>query len=261
METQLDTVQSLLIDAQQLSHSAQQDYENKQWKTYDMFITEFSRIIVELTQAGIQVGISEIARIPQSHLDGPPYCGRQPEQEKLREIVNVSARLAAKLALLQLHSEASVQSPMVRLEAICDRFHLVAKALRGRHDKRVTLDVQDEYDVQDLLRSLLSVDFLDVRPEEWTPSYAGGTARMDFLLKTEQVVVETKMTREGLSDKELGEQLIIDIAKYAQHPDCKTLVCFVYDPMGRVSNAAGLQTDLERQPNGGLTVRVLIRPS
>jgi len=34
---------------------------------------------------------------------------------------------------------------------------------------------------------------------------------MDFLLKNEQIVVETKMTRPKLREKEVGDQLIIDI--------------------------------------------------
>lgn len=261
METELNILQSLLIDAQELSRSAQRDYDNKQWKTYDMLITQFNHIVSELARANVDVGLPEIARIPKPRLEGYPYVGRQAEQEKLCEIVNASARLATKLSLMGNNSVADKQSPMIRLEMVCDRFHAVAKALRKRHEQRPTLDVKDEYDVQDLLRSLLVVDFYDVRPEEWTPSYAGGAARMDFLLKSEQVVMETKMTREGLGDRELGEQLIIDIAKYSQHPDCKTLVCFVYDPLGRVANPVGLQADLEKQPNGSLAVHVIVRPS
>ena len=42
---------------------------------------------------------------------------------------------------------------------------------------------------------------------------------MDFLLKDDEISIEVKMTRDGLKDKELGEQLIIDIAKYKEHPN------------------------------------------
>ena len=35
---------------------------------------------------------------------------------------------------------------------------------------------------------------------------------MDFLLKNEEISIEVKMTRNGLKNKELGDQLIIDIA-------------------------------------------------
>lgn len=36
-----------------------------------------------------------------------------------------------------------------------------------------------------------------MRPEKWTPSYAGACSRMDFLLKREQIGLEAKKTRAG----------------------------------------------------------------
>jgi hypothetical protein len=149
--------------------------------------------------------------------------------------------------------------PLGIVTRICDRFHLVARQLRDRHDNRQTLEIEDEYDVQDLMHSLLKLFFDDIRPEEWTPSYAGGSARMDFLLKNERLVVETKKTRKGLTAKELGNQLIVDIDRYKQHPDCKTLFCFVYDPDGRIPNPKGIENDLSHQ-NGELEVKVFIAP-
>ena len=82
---------------------------------------------------------------------------------------------------------------------------------------------------------------------------------MDFLLKLEQIVIEAKKTRSGLGARELGEQLIVDIQKYKQHPDCRTLVCFVYDPEGRIANPRGIENDLSGDKDG-LTVRVIIAP-
>ena len=34
---------------------------------------------------------------------------------------------------------------------ICNKFHQVARQMRSRHNNRSTLDINDEYDVQDLL--------------------------------------------------------------------------------------------------------------
>ena len=133
----------------------------------------------------------------------------------------------------------------LQIENLLTRFHLVAQQLKKRHGHRDSLRINDEYDVQDLLHALLRIDFDDIRPEEWTPSYAGGSARMDFLLKKEQVVIEAKKTRENLRDREIGEELIIDIAKYKGHPNCRTLICFVYDPDQHISNPVGLKRDLE----------------
>lgn len=142
---------------------------------------------------------------------------------------------------------------------VFERFHIVARQMRRRHDGRESLVINDEYDVQDLLHSLLKLHFDDVRPEEWTPTYAGGANRMDFLLKDEEIAIEVKMTRQGLKDKELGDQLIIDIAKYQSHPNCKCLYCFVYDPDGIVRNPRGMEKDLESLAKG-FPVKVFIRP-
>ena len=146
------------------------------------------------------------------------------------------------------------------IENLCKRFHLVARQLRDRHDDRPTIEIEDEYDVQDLLHALLTLHFDDIRPEEWTPSYAGSSSRMDFLLKNEQIVIETKKSRKGLGAKEVGEQLIVDIAKYQNHPDCRTLICFVYDSEMRIPNPKGIENDLNRT-EGDLTVKVIIRPT
>jgi hypothetical protein len=151
------------------------------------------------------------------------------------------------------------QSPLLLMEQISSRFHLIARQLRSRHNGRSTLDVQDEYDVQDLMHALLRLHFLDIRPEEYTPSYAGKASRMDFLLKQESIVVEIKMTRTGLGAKELSSQLIEDITRYKTHPDCQALVCFVYDPTGLIPNPRGIETDLNRDKDP-FPVRVLIRP-
>lgn len=149
--------------------------------------------------------------------------------------------------------------PLTRLERLADRFHLVARRLRKRHEARPTLQIEDEYDVQDLLAALLQVDFEDVRPEEWSPSRGGKSSRLDFLLKREGIVVEVKKTRKGLAEKELGDQLFADIGRYQVHPDCRMLFCFVYDPEGRIGNPSGFESDLSGK-HGDLDVRVVIAP-
>ena len=53
-----------------------------------------------------------------------------------------------------------------KIELICNNFHQVARQMRSRHNNRSTLDINDEYDVQDLFHSLLTLYFDDIRPEE-----------------------------------------------------------------------------------------------
>jgi len=82
---------------------------------------------------------------------------------------------------------------------------------------------------------------------------------MDFLLKNEETVIEVKKTRKGLAAREVGDQLLVDIQRYREHPNCKTLICFVYDPEGRIANPAGLENDLSGNKDG-LNVTVVIHP-
>jgi len=147
-----------------------------------------------------------------------------------------------------------------RLETIFSRFHRVAQTLRHRHGNRETLIVKDEYDVQDLLHGLLHLHFTDVRAEDYSPSYAGGNSRVDFTLKNEKIVVEVKMTNDNLKDKEVGNQLLIDIGRYRGHPDCEVLAVFVYDKGDYIRNKPGMITDLERMSTPSLKVRVFIEP-
>ena len=126
--------------------------------------------------------------------------------------------LALKEAALEAKSNGAKDPDVV--VKLTERLHAVVRQLRERRENRPTLDVKDEYDVQDLFHTLLTIYFDDIRREEWTPSYAGGASRMDFLLPEIETVVETKMTRPNLSAKQLGEQLITDIAKYKKHPAC-----------------------------------------
>lgn len=154
----------------------------------------------------------------------------------------------------QKHGLAAIQN----LNIIFSSFHKVVRQLRSRHSNRKPLEIKDEYDVQDLLHALLRLYFDDIRSEESTPSYAGRPARVDFLLKNEKIVIEVKKTREGLADKELGEQLIIDIDRYKSHPDCEKLVCFVYDPEERIQNPIAIMNDLNKQHDG--FVMVIIKP-
>jgi hypothetical protein len=144
---------------------------------------------------------------------------------------------------------------MSRVDQLGDRFHRAALKFGSSRTGSSVFAINNEYDVQTLMHALLATRFDDIRPEEWTPSYAGKSSRTDFLLKRELVVVETKMMRDGLNDARLADELIIDTDRY----NCKALFCFVYDPEHRLKNPSGLEADLSRRTDG-LLVRIQIRP-
>jgi hypothetical protein len=237
----------------------------KQWREYNsellyrIFSTSEYATSYELSQTrlgrvedryyGIDVDVRTLAARLHKTVEGQVEC--------LASIVNrldlIPDTPVAKVAV----EVAQGYDSIVRL---AERFHRMVGQLRNRHSGRTTLDVKDEYDVQDLFHALLTLFFDDIRPEEWTPSYAGGASRIDFLLREIETVVELKKTRPSLSTKDLGEQLLVDIVKYKSHPGCRKIFCVVYDPDDLIKNPRGVENDLNGQSTPELTVRVLIVP-
>lgn len=145
------------------------------------------------------------------------------------------------------------------LRRICARFHLVARQLRLRKEYRPTLEVNDEVDLQDLFYALLRLQFDEVGTEEWSPAYTNGARRTSYLLDWEKTVVVVKQTRSGLTTKDLAEQIAADKSHYSARPNGAALVCFIYDPDGRVGNPRGLEADLTSAHNT-YKVEVIVAP-
>jgi hypothetical protein len=143
------------------------------------------------------------------------------------------------------------------VEQMARRLPEFLEPLANRHGARAPYVIEDEYDLQDLLHGLLRLFFDDVRPEDYVPEHAGGRSRVDFVLKSERLVVETKMTRDRLGAREIGEELIVDIERYRSHPDCAALLAIVFDPDRRIKNRRTLEADLSRTREG-VAVRVLV---
>lgn len=138
------------------------------------------------------------------------------------------------------------------------RFERQLRSDRRSRD-RAGIDIADEYDVQDLLHSSLKLFYDDVRPEEPTPSTAGASTRVDFLLAEVRTVVEVKRSSPSHRDKQIGEELVQDIFRYRTHPACDRLFCLVYDGGSHLRNPAALERDLTGVHNG-LAVEVIVSP-
>jgi len=151
------------------------------------------------------------------------------------------------------------QDPLNLVRKVCLRFHSVARQLRLRRDYRPTLEVDDDYDLQDLLCALLKVEFDEVATDEWTPPYTGGASRTTLLVNRDQIAVVAKKTRSGLTTKELADQIAADSAYYRDQGRCSTLFCFMYDPEGRIGSPKRLETTLT-SVSEHCRVEVLVAP-
>lgn len=146
--------------------------------------------------------------------------------------------------------------------ALGTRFLNVERELKIRREERNTLEVKDEYDAQDLMRSLLAIFFDDVRPEDVAPIQAGASSRVDFVLPDYELAIELKFARDSMNSKSLGEELVVDRERYAAKSGVRHLLCLVFDHKGRLRNPRGLERDLSRESSSegfAVTVRIYDR--
>jgi hypothetical protein len=149
------------------------------------------------------------------------------------------------------------------VEYILVHLDTVAEQLLDRYSNRATLKVTDEYDVQDLLHSILAMFFDDVVDEAVTPSGGGSSSRIDFLLLDNGTVIETKstLTMQGNSNairQRLERELNDDLIKYSSHPKSKHIYYYVYDPEKKIKKPTTLERALTHNKVIGITVKTII---
>jgi hypothetical protein len=237
--------------------------EAKGWKAQvaaeDSKAFKYATVAVARTAPGTYQEVTGTFEITSDDRLRITYHGTSFYSYGLKDLYDAIANEFWKLPWVKKSEEKGDSRPsdVELVERLLRRFHRAARQLKHRHAEREPLLIKDEYDVQDILHAFLRGLFDDIRPEEYAPSYAGGASRMDFLLKSEQIVIETKFASATLRDKQVGEQLMIDIQRYRAHPDCKKLVCFVYDAEGFIKNPSGLEADLTRT-HDGMAVKVIV---
>ena len=175
------------------------------------------------------------------------------------------ATYQTQMGILKAFSKLKPSSPNdidadLLLSHIFNNFcRFVHQLKRKRHNGRECF-LSDEYDVQDLLHAVLKLHFDDVRPEVWTPQYAGSSNRMDFFINDSQIAIEVKYSKNNHTEKLIGDELLIDLAKYSEYPNCKSLYCFIYDPDYCIGNPKGLENDLNNKSTDSFMVKIFVRP-
>ena len=219
----------------------------------------------QTAQADVPLASQPAQPEPEPSVHPTPFANPEPKMQEAFPVLLNSQLPASMLAgssspLEPGHRLAQAGSDPVELvKAVCGRFHAVVRQLRLRGEYRATLQVEDEVDAQDLLHVLLRVQFNNIDTDEWTPSYSSGALRTTLLLNESRLAVIVKKTRPGLTAKDLTDQLRVDAARYRFHGRCTTLLCFMYDPDGRIGNPQGFEASLT-SVNDSFIVDVLVAP-
>lgn len=116
--------------------------------------------------------------------------------------------------------------------------------LSNRKHNRPSFIIENEYDVQDLLYVMIKSVFSDARLEEFTTKHADRSKRIDIVIPSIDVVIETKYVRDKSHANSISDEIKIDIESYHVHPNCKTLCVFVYDPHKEIIDIQNIMKDL-----------------
>lgn len=112
----------------------------------------------------------------------------------------------------------------------------IFKITKTRRKDHKVYEVNDEYDVQDLLYTVFKPVFQAIIDEDYTPKLAGSSKRIDLVIPNENIVIEVKYIRKNDKVVDFIKQLNEDISSYQRHPNTQTLYGFVFDPFHKIVN-------------------------
>lgn len=135
-----------------------------------------------------------------------------------------------------------------KLDNICDRLIPALSSLRNRvyAKNRLILEINDEWDLLYYLQGILLIHFEIVKPEEYTPSYNLGSAKIDFYLENESTALEIKFIHKSYSEKDISGQIDEDYRFYSGKEDIELIYALVYDPHRKISQTQRFVKELER---------------
>jgi hypothetical protein len=232
-----------------------------------MLVCRNGHVLTDRLRACPQAEAVHCDRCGAGTLDRCPTCGRAlPGAVHLPGLLPVGPQLPPAFCSLcgaafpWTRRPGPAAPPVAALETLLRRLPRVVHQLRSRHGSRAPFRVADLYDLEDLLRALLPLQFDDVRPVSRVPTYATAT-RTDFLLVSPRGGRTTALTAKwagaDTTEQGLTAQWDEDVSYHEAKRDCGLLVGFVYDPEGRLRGGAGLEAAWAR-PRGDLELRCVV---
>lgn len=191
--------------------------------------------IIRAKQSVAEIKITQTPR-PQEH-----YADEHNERMRASGIADMATDRSliplwqgedATFELLFSGAEQSIPEPDAALvEQVCRRLPQAARILarRSRKDKS-PFEINDEYDVQDLLHATLRAYLKYSVQEDPLPKVAGAkSGRADISVEDIGVIIEVKFVHGPEDQKRIFEEHSQDLLLYAKWPPLKTLIYLIYN--------------------------------
>ena len=144
---------------------------------------------------------------------------------------------------------------------VIERFTSATKSLTSRRKGKRNLNISDEYDVQDIIHTILKPFVPLIKNEEVVPGNdVNKFLKIDFLLPLEKTALECKYVRDLSHTKKITKELNDDIQTYIHHQDCNNLIFFIYDKELLISNPDSLEKKYtQTQSIKGKTINIYLK--
>lgn len=159
-------------------------------------------------------------------------------------------------------NDAKHQSDFSLLNLL-ERFHNISKIITERRKDKKTYEINDEYDVQDLLFLILKSIYPLAEKESTSNALGKGEKKIDIVIPEIETVIEVKFFKENTEELRIVDELKIDIESYHSHLLCKTLIAFIYNPYVRIKDFSKIINDLSGKREKGehkFDVKVIVNP-
>ena len=130
---------------------------------------------------------------------------------------------------------------------------------QNRRKDRKIFEIKDEYDVQDLLCTIIQSSFPECEKEDPGKKDAQGLShRIDLVLHSYGIYIEVKMIKYGEKQKiqQFKKQINEDIVGYSANKDLKHLIFFTYDPYKYADNENYFKCRDIMTANNGITYSI-----
>lgn len=159
--------------------------------------------------------------------------------------------------------ELSKEVALLLIEKWLTNFHLYMEELvaRAPHGKATItqalqqVEIQNEYDVQHILYSLIKPIFPQARTETVDDTGYGGI-RYDIVVDDYDLTIETKCTRSKMTERQLTEEIAADSFHYKKGH----VFFFVYDRYKIIRNKTAFEMTYSREENGKTLRTIVLQP-
>ena len=220
-------------------------------QAYDQAVRELADYLRSADEPGKAQKLMEIAALRNNR-----FSRREAEEDLA----------AGKTAVAEYCRQLLTDSENTRadlISVILENFHLFCRNLykTGIHEKcseRIKdhltgFSIENEYDLQKLLLSALSLVFSDARTESVQDS-GHHAVRKDIVIDSESAVVELKCTRGSMTERQLSEEIAADMVHY----DCSRLYFYIYDKAGIIHNPVSFKETYENKTIDDKAVKMIV---